>query len=343
MEAQNSMLERGRAVQSLKITTSSRSIYRSRVNKFSRFVCENYPAFYSNTSADLAQNIILPLNEDIILSFFASLYNEEEGKYTAATTIGGYRSAINYLYRERGLDVEKKLKDSMDDFCRGYKRRIAQAKESGEVAMTEGKEALSVQGYRILCNKSLAVIHYHLFTVLQWNLMARSASVSSLLYNHIGWEGDSMVIRLPRHKGDQEGKRTMPRHLYANALEPNLCPILALAVYMLCNPYHMNGDQRLFYHDDIKRDYCTWLAKCFRTLTEEELALIGARPVDLGTHSIRKGVATHVSSLPGTANIVSIFLRLGWSLGNVANRYLFEGEGGQDQMIGRIASLLPYD
>ena len=34
--------------------------------------------------------------------------------------------------------------------------------------------------------------------------------------------------------------------------------------------------------------------------------------------------------------MVSIFLRVGWSLGNVPQRYLFAGEGG-DNLVGRLA------
>lgn len=289
------MLQRGRAVQSMKITLSSRNTYSQRINAFSKFVKDNFPNAYEETSADIAQNLKLPLDEDIILSFFASLYNESEGEFRAAATIGGYRSAINHLYRERLVPIPPELKQSMDDFVRGYRRRIAQAKEEGDIPITEGKRPLTVQGYRMLCKKSVEVemafrskicSHAHLFTVMQWNLMVRSASVGSLLYHHIGWEGDAMVVRLPRHKGDQEGNHAIPRHLYANALEPHLCPILALAVHVLCNPYHISGDQRIFCQEDIKRDYCAWLNKCLNNLTTEERALLGANPADLGTHSI---------------------------------------------------------
>lgn len=37
-------------------------------------------------------------------------------------------------------------------------------------------------------------------------------------------------------------------------------------------------------------------------------------------------------------NIISVFKRLGWSIGDVQSRYIGEGEGGQDQFCGRIAT-----
>ena len=39
---------------------------------------------------------------------------------------------------------------------------------------------------------------------------------------------------------------------------------------------------------------------------------------------------------------VQVFLRAGWSLGNVQDRYLFAGAGG-DQLTGRVLSGLPFN
>ena len=59
--------------------------------------------------------------------------------------------------------------------------------------------------------------------------------------------------------------------------------------------------------------------------------------VDLGTHSIRKGVSTFLSGIPGGPTAISIYLRAGWSLGNVQNRYILDGGGG-DQLCGRATT-----
>jgi hypothetical protein len=37
---------------------------------------------------------------------------------------------------------------------------------------------------------------------------------------------------------------------------------------------------------------------------------------------------------------ISIFLRIGWNLGNVPHRYIFEGQGG-DEFCGRMTAGLP--
>ena len=50
------------------------------------------------------------------------------------------------------------------------------------------------------------------------------------MYDHITWNVDAMVFKFPKHKGDQEGRTSIPKHVYANPLNPTICPILAFAV-----------------------------------------------------------------------------------------------------------------
>ena len=66
---------------------------------------------------------------------------------------------------------------------------------------------------------------------------------------------------------------------------------------------------------------------------------LGAVIEDWGTHSNRKGVASYLLSML-FLSAVNVYLRAGWSLGNVQDRYIFAGAGG-DQIVGRAASGLP--
>jgi hypothetical protein len=62
---------------------------------------------------------------------------------------------------------------------------------------------------------------------------------------------------------------------------------------------------------------------------------------DHGSHSNRKGSSTYCSSFPGGPSAIQIFLRAGWSLGKVVERYIKQGDGGGDQFVGRVACGLP--
>jgi hypothetical protein len=97
------------------------------------------------------------------------------------------------------------------------------------------------------------------------------------------------------------------------------------------------GNNDLFEGSMMESKFGKWLSRLLQSLSPTEKMELGVSIEDLGTHSCRKGVATYVSSNPSGPSMVSIFLRAGWSLGNVQQRYIFAGNGA-DQLVGRCAT-----
>ena len=56
---------------------------------------------------------------------------------------------------------------------------------------------------------------------------------------------------------------------------------------------------------------------------------------NISTHSFRKGAATYALQFAGIYQLSDVYLRVGWSLGNVQDRYIFQTPGG-DQCLGRV-------
>jgi hypothetical protein len=64
------------------------------------------------------------------------------------------------------------------------------------------------------------------------------------MLQHVDWREDCLVITLAKHKGDQSGEGlSNEKHIYANPLNPSICPILALAVLIFCT--HRGQSTRL--------------------------------------------------------------------------------------------------
>ena len=75
----------------------------------------------------------------------------------------------------------------------------------------------------------------HCFLLLCWNLVCRAGNTVSICHSHLEWQGDALRIYFAHMKNDQSGERPRdPRHVYANPLHPEVCPILSLALYWLC-------------------------------------------------------------------------------------------------------------
>ena len=60
--------------------------------------------------------------------------------------------------------------------------------------------------------------------------------MSSARFQQLEIDEDSLSITLPSHKGDHQGKRIVGRHIYANPLQPAVCPILSLGLYFCAYP-----------------------------------------------------------------------------------------------------------
>ena len=160
-------------------------------------------------------------------------------------------------------------------------------------------------------------------------------TVGSIKLAHLVWKDDHLTVASARSKNDQCGEFSFPRSVYANPKEPAICPILSLAVYILSRPFRNEGvHPALFDGPDQSDRYSKILGDVLSQLPDSLASHLGAQRGDIGTHSARKGAPTFALSIPGGPSPVSIFLRAGWSLGNLKDRYIFAGEGG-DQLCGR--------
>jgi len=265
----------------------------------------------------------------------------------------GYKSALVWHYAEKGQTLDPLLNSWCDNFINGYKKTVADKKSRGVMAITEGKAPLSFSGYSHICrflatltptpmfNWQLIMFSW-LFMVLCWNLIGRSNTVGSIMLQHMDMGGDCVKIKVPKHKGDQTGEGMgNDKHVYANPYNPVICPMLSLAVFIFCK--YRGADvvrQQLFDGNDSENRFGKALMKVLKNIRDLYPNIdLGAVIEDLGTHSNRKGVASYLLSM-FFLSAVNVYLRAGWSLGNVQDRYIFAGAGG-DQIVGRAASGLP--
>lgn len=189
----------------------------------------------------------------------------------------------------------------------------------------------------------------HAYMSLTFNLMCRSENTKKLCFEHISVEGDSLSFLLPKVKSDQTGERKStddPRHVYANPLNPLVCPVLALGAYFAVNVELRPERLQLFGGGNYEDSRFGKVLK--RALNDDTMKrvvrLVGKiNPADIGTHSFRKGAVTYATSgCTGGPQITALILRAGWSLGGVQDRY-FRYDAAGDYFVGRTLSGLPLD
>ena len=192
---------------------------------------------------------------------------------------------------------------------------------------------------------------------LEWNLIAQSENVVHAHMFHITWENDSLVFHFVKHKGDQTGKnRDQVWHVYANPHNLAVCPVLARACYIFANPGIFGASVastttkllevpeepgmeehggRLFpgaYQYELFMDCIHRIIAKYR----REFFAVGISAGDLGSHSVRKGAASHACAGSAVSPpMVSVCLRTMWSMRHVKERYLQYEKVG-DQYLGRV-------
>ena len=322
-------LERNRV-----IAGTSRT-YASRIRKMKAYFREKFP---DDIGPD--GELLVPMDVDHVLSFFGSISRWQEGErggvpgqLKSVSHMGGHRSAlVDYYKIVHKRKFEPELDTRLSALLSGFKRQVAQAKQDGVIKITEGKQPLTFAGYRLLSeilfklpNSTISTFAWP-FLILCWCLMARSNSVANILFQHVSWETDSLIIQFAQHKGDKEGQVKFGRHVYANPREPTICPILSIAVLIFSkNRRAAGGRQRLFEGDRPESRFSDILLSVVDNLSDGEQIILGVDKKDIGTHSSRKGCPTYLLSLVDGPDPVKVYLRAGWSLGNVQDRYIFEG------------------
>ena len=129
---------------------------------------------------------------------------------------------------------------------------MAQKRSSGVMKTFEGKVPLSFQLYCTLSKLALFVNEVrssfagfvHLFMILCWNLFARSNNVEELRTEHLSWDNDSLVVNITKHKADQSGEKSTPKHVFANPFNPEICPILALGLHVFTITFRQTGENK---------------------------------------------------------------------------------------------------
>lgn len=92
---------------------------------------------------------------------------------------------------------------------------------------------------------------------------------------------------------------------------------------------------QLFQGTNVAGRFSDILHCSLRKLSDVEIAQLGANKDQIGTQSVRKGAASYCATMVAGPSVVDVYLRAGWSLGNVPDLHNFTGGGG-DRFTGRV-------
>jgi hypothetical protein len=270
-----------------------------------------------------------------------------DGSRPSCASYRSHRSALFNLYRTHNQVQQPDFEAEMALLFRGMERLAGEAMAQGDLRCKEGKDPIPFSlycyfGREMLRDSSRELIFGRTFFILGWNLMARASNTLAIRYEHMEFVEDSLCIYFAQTKTDQFGGTVKDaRHVYANPLMPEICPLLALGIMWLTYGFD-DGNNHLF----IGRRQYERFRKLFDRVLESsnvELEQRGINKKDLGSHSIRKGSSSYCSSgSTACPSVAAIDIRAGWTQGGVKKRYVKHEHAG-DMFVGRTVAGLPIN
>lgn len=297
------------------------------------------------------------------MDFILTLTGRNGSRHLSNSSYNNKRAALHHLFRlHNRIGFRRFFKNELGNLFKGLYRTVAQNRQVIQIdnantpaprvnnnnKVSEGKEPMSVELYKALCGWLLNYgtvdgIFAYCFLILSWNLSCRAANTANIRFKDISWcsSFDSYAIVFGHSKTDQLGDESKClRHIYANPHIPLICPVLAIGCYFSSCFNTVQSDNCYLFpgKDQAKRfgKIISAVLKRNRNLVSE----LGFSLSDLGTHSIRKGAVSYLSSLPGGPATAAICIRAGWTMGKIKDVYMRFVTAG-DQFVGRCLCLLP--
>ena len=245
------------------MTQQTRKNYRSRIERIIRYLDVNVPSYYavgvrkiteeekgdrSKYYFDRTEDLIYSgFNVKFFLFFLASEEVNKDGKLVGYDQLRKFRDAVLWGSKIAGQLLPSDFFTKSETYLIAFRRKFAQAKKVGNVE-EQATDPIPIPVYRFLLRRSIETnnIFAWTWTLLQWNCMARSASIDCLGFHNFSLGTDSLVVKYDDSKADKAGEKLSEKNLYANPIDWTMCPWLGLGVYFCVNCGNLGENERLF-------------------------------------------------------------------------------------------------
>jgi hypothetical protein len=344
------------ATMSKAMAPETRKNYRNRISRFIDYLKEHQPEYYkrgvrtvtdemrgdrSKYYFDKKEDLIYSgLNVNFLMYYLASTDKNAAGKLKCKGDVRKYRDAVSWGSKMAGEPLPSQFHQEMTRYIGAYNKKFAQAKKSGDVDEFS-TDPIPLPVYRFLLRRSIETnnVFAWTWTLLQWNCMARSASIDCLAFHNFSVGIDSVVIKYDDSKADKTGEKLSEKNVYSNPLGWTMCSWLAIGIYCFLNQGNLVENERLFLKTGTKdgqgslkyHEQVVGLVKGMESFISPHMKFEKINP-----YGLRKGAATHaVSGTTAAPSIPSIARRGEWSIGSVLDVYWHFGSVG-DHYLGRI-------
>ena len=241
------------------------------------------------------------INSNFVKVFIASKVKKGNGKTSSFENVRKYFDAIQFGAEEADVLLPITFYQAKDKFLPAFKKQVAKEKKNGNLDEHEA-DPIPMSLFILICTWAARCgnIMLHIWTILQWNLMARSVNIEPISLHNIKVYGDSIQFLYDTNKNNQEGRKTTVKHVYANPDNPYICSHLLLGIYMCLNATRFETSELLFKSKSKNEktssasNYCIQLKELL--WQKKEIVMTYIRLAHANAHGWRKGGASYATS-----------------------------------------------
>jgi hypothetical protein len=126
--------------------------------------------------------------------------------------------------------------EAMENVLLAFKKETTMAKKDGMLD-EQGADPITWSLFRKILQWALDrknIVYLWVFSILQWNYMARSINIGVLALHCFCVGEDAIIVRYDKSKADQTGEMVNDKHVYDNPFDPLVSVFLALGVWFCC-------------------------------------------------------------------------------------------------------------
>jgi hypothetical protein len=162
------------------------------------------------------------INYRVILAFLTAHKVLPSKQYRSNSDLHKFHFAILFGAREFGAPLPVQYHQEVGaDFLQPYKKESIKKKQAG-LMDEHGSDPITYPFFHQICAWALdaGLIFILVFSLLQWNCMARSINIDRLGFRNLSVGTDSIKVTYDNNKADQEGEKVTPKNLNASPLDP---------------------------------------------------------------------------------------------------------------------------
>ena len=337
--------------------------YRNRISHIIKFIQEKYPGYYAIGVVELTEEqrarrnnyyynnthdlIYTGINVKVIKAFLASIKKKSNGKTCSHVQLRKYHNAIVHGAEKAGQTLPDSYVREMKKFLASFEKETRKAKNKDELDEQES-DPIPFQLYRLICEWAILTgdLFVWLYTVTQWNCIARSINIDNIGFHNITPGSDSVKITYDDSKADKKGKHVTPKNIYANPFDPRVSWHVVIGCWLSTRQETFRHTEKIFQKvgaedGSAASRYSKQLIELLKDKVDTVREFV--RPKHCNPHGTRKGSAMHITTnTTDPPPLPSVAARGEWSIGKVLDLYFKFGDSG-DCRCGRALAGLPTD